>query len=121
VADCKFEKKFRLLSASDFSALKDGSLSAKKPTVIIYYKKNSLNLTRIGLSVPKKIGKATIRNRYKRLVRELFRQSSSKYLGYDILFVISWNRSAALYPDSDKEVHLLSHIAEFLSYLERRI
>jgi ribonuclease P protein component len=120
VADCKFEKKFRLLSASDFSALKVDSLSYKKPTAIIYYKKNSLNLTRIGLSVPKKIGKASVRNRLKRLIREYFRQSSSKYLGYDILFVVSWSRAVVSFSEIEKENNLLAHISEFLAYLDKR-
>ena len=118
MADCKFEKKFRLLSASDFSALKIGSLSIKKPAVIVYYKKNSLNLTRIGLSVSKKIGNSVIRNRLKRLIRELFRQSSNKYLGYDILFVVSWSRAIINIPQSKKEETLLLNISDFFSHLE---
>ena len=120
MADCRFEKKFRLLSARDFSNLKVGSQSFKKPTAIIYYKKNSLNLTRIGLSVPKKIGNSVMRNRYKRLVRELFRLSSAKYLGYDILFVVSWSRAVAPYSEVEKQNLLLTHVSEFLRFLEQR-
>ena len=93
MADSRFEKKFRLLSASDFSELKVDSLSFKKPSLIIYYKKNSYNQTRIGLSVTKKIGKAHDRNRLKRLLREAFRQSSFKFLGADVLVVVSCGRS----------------------------
>jgi ribonuclease P protein component len=86
VVDSGFDKKFRLLSASDFSELKVDSLSFKKPSLIIYYKKNSFNQSRIGLSVPKKIGKAHDRNRLKRIIREYFRQSQYKFLGADTLF-----------------------------------
>lgn len=115
MADSRFEKKFRLLSASDFSELKVGSLSFKKPSVIIYYKKNSFNQTRIGLSVPKKLGKAHDRNRLKRIIREYFRNSDYKLLGYDILFVVSWARSLTNTPAEEKEALLLKNISEFFS------
>jgi ribonuclease P protein component len=121
VADCRFEKKFRLLSASDFSELKVDSLSFKKPALIIYYKRNSFNQTRIGLSVPKKIGKSHDRNRLKRLIREYFRQSSYKFLGVDILFVVSWNRSIVGESQAIKEEALFKSIEEFFIYLSRQV
>lgn len=113
-----FEKKFRLLSAGDFSKLKVDSLSYKKPSLIIYYKKNPYNQTRIGLSVTKKLGKAHDRNRLKRLIREYFRQSSYKFLGADILFVVSWNRSLLNESQEVKEQTLLKNLDEFFIHLE---
>jgi ribonuclease P protein component len=121
VADSRFEKQFRLLSASDFSELKVDSLSFKKPSLIIYYKKNSFNQSRIGLSVPKKIGKSHDRNRLKRILREFFRQSKFKFLGADVLIVVSWNRSLAPEPQTIKEETLLKNIEEFFLYLERQV
>lgn len=117
MVDSGFEKKFRLLSASDFSELKVGSLSFKKPSVIVYFKKNSLNLSRIGLSVPKKIGKANERNRLKRIIRETFRQSPYKFLGYDILFVVSWSRSLFDKTQEEKEVLLIKNINDFFQHV----
>ncbi|MGZ3788599.1 MAG: ribonuclease P protein component [Bacteriovorax sp.] len=121
MADSRFEKNFRLLSASDFSELKVDSLSFKKPSLIIYYKKNPFNQTRIGLSVPKKIGKAHVRNRLKRLIREFFRQSGHKFLGVDVLFVVSWNRSLAGETEEIKEQTLLKNCEEFFTYLHRQL
>lgn len=121
MADSRFEKKFRLLSASDFSELKVDSLSFKKPSLIIYYKKNAFNQSRIGLSVPKKIGKANERNRFKRLIREYFRQSEYKFLGTDILFVVSWNREIVNGSQNIKEQTLLKNLDEFFFYLQRQI
>ncbi len=119
MADSRFEKKFRLLSASDFSALKVGSLSYKKPSFIIYYKKNPFNLTRIGLSVSKKIGKAPFRNRFKRLLRETFRLSDFKFLGFDILIVVSWSRVISNEPQEYKEQLLIKNTLEFFQFLEK--
>jgi ribonuclease P protein component len=118
VVDCSFEKIFRLLSARDFDELKVGSSSYKKAALIVYYKKNSYNQSRIGLSVPKKIGKSHDRNRLKRLMREYFRTSPYKFLGYDILFVVSWSRN--LLPESfeTKEATLLKNLNEYFNFLE---
>lgn len=121
MADSRFEKKFRLLSASDFSELKVDSYSFKKPSLIIYYKKNPFNQTRIGLSVLKKLGKAHDRNRLKRLVREYFRQSDYKFLGCDILFVVSWNRTIQNETAEAKEEILIKNIEEFFIYLKQQI
>jgi ribonuclease P protein component len=118
VADCRFENFFRLLSASDFEKLKVGSQSYKKPSLIVYYKKNALSKSRIGLSVPKKVGKAHDRNRLKRLMREFFRQSPYKFLGFDILLVVSWTRNLAPLPEAEKEAFLLKNLREFFTFLE---
>ena len=121
MADCRYEKNFRLLSASDFSKLKVDSLSYKKPSLIVYYKKNPFNQTRIGLSVPKKLGKAHDRNRLKRLIREHFRKSQFKFLGTDVLFVVSWNRTIISENESFKENTLLKNLDDFFIHLNNLI
>ena len=118
MADFGFEKKFRLLSAKDFDELKVGSTSYKKAALIVYYKKNSFNQSRIGLAVPKKIGKSHDRNRLKRLMREFFRTSPYKFLGYDILLVVSWSRNLLAEPVSVKEATLLKNLKEYFNFLE---
>lgn len=121
MTDRGFEKLFRLLSVRDFSELKVDSFSFKKPSLIIYYKRNSLNQTRIGLSVPKKIGKAHDRNRLKRILRETFRTSNYKYLGFDILLVVSWNRSLFSESQEFKEQSLKNNLEEFFIYLKKQL
>ena len=118
MADCGFEKKFRLLSVRDFEELKVGSSSYKKAALIVYYKKNSFNQSRIGLSVPKKIGKSHDRNRLKRLMREFYRTSPYKFLGYDILFVVSWSRNLLQETADYKELILKKNLNEFFNFLQ---
>ena len=117
MADFGFEKKFRLLSARDFEELKVGSSSYKKAALIVYYKKNSFNQSRIGLSVPKKIGKSHDRNRLKRIMREFFRTSEYKFLGTDILLVVSWSRNLIPQNYEAKEEMLLKNLNEFFHFL----
>ena len=119
MADRRFEKTFRLLSVRDFSELKVDSYSFKKPSLIIYYKSNPFNQTRIGLSVPKKIGKAHDRNRLKRILRESFRISDYKFLGFDVLIVVSWNRSIFSESQQYKEQSLRQNLDDFFVYLKR--
>ena len=119
MVDSKFEKQFRLLSASDFKNLRVGSSSYKKPSLIIYFKKNSFNQTRIGISASKKVGKSHDRNRIKRIIREYFRTSPFKFYGYDILFVVSWAKSINHESLETKETHLLKNMDDFFKYFAR--
>lgn len=118
MSDKKFEKKFRLRSLEDFKKLKTGSFSYKKASLIVYYKKNSLDRSRIGLSTPKKIGKAHERNRIKRLIREFFRTSSYKFLKHDILLVVSWSKNLLLEKNEIREAVLVKNLHEFFNFLE---
>jgi len=56
---------------------------------------NSLNLSRYGFSVTKKVGKAVQRNRLRRLLREIMKQQSLRP-GWDIVFIV---RSVAVNTD----------------------
>jgi len=48
---------------------------------------NGLTLSRYGLSVSKRVGKAVTRNRVKRLLREILRMMPLKS-GWDIIFIV---------------------------------
>jgi len=54
--------------------------------VLNFYQRAGCN--RVGFSVSKKIGKAVVRNRIKRLLREAYRLNCEKIIeGYDLVFV----------------------------------
>ncbi len=57
-------------------------------SLIIFVKENQLTHARLGFAITKKVGKANIRNVYKRIVREEFRCSSNlRNKNIDILVV----------------------------------
>lgn len=91
MADKSFGKEYRLLSARDFGYLRENSKSLSFSFLRIYYTENRLksDTTRVGFSVSKKVGKANIRNRLKRIFRDKFRNSDYRCLNKDILFVVS--------------------------------
>ncbi len=88
MADNSFSKQLRLLSARDFSNLKVDSLVFKGQMIRIYYKKNNCDFSRIGISVSSKTANSVTRNRFKRLIRESFRNSNFRTSGFDFLCVV---------------------------------
>ena len=55
---------------------------------------NGMEITRFGLSVSKRVGKAVTRNRVKRLLREAVRQEKIK-AGWDLVFIARSGAAAA--------------------------
>ena len=98
-----FPKSSRLLKNSQFRAVMARRLSARdsgSPGLILYARENDLNYPRLGISLSKSCGKAVVRNRLKRLLREAFRQN--KHLippGFDYVVSMSGHRARQI---SDK-------------------
>ena len=92
MAKYSFEKSYRLLSKIDFDFLKNRSRTLNSKFFRIYYKESRLEegRSRLGISVSRKVGKAVVRNRFKRIIRETFRKNIEfKNHGLDVLLVVS--------------------------------
>ena len=71
-----------------FQKLYKKGKSVVSPCLIVYAKKNGQNYNRLGITASKKIGKAVVRNRAKRRIRELYRTNFDKLMtGYDFVIV----------------------------------
>jgi len=71
--------------------------------VVMYSVKNGLDENQVGFSVSKKVGKAVVRNRVKRLMKESFRLNAEKIVdGYDIVFVARVRLKDSNYRDVEK-------------------
>jgi ribonuclease P protein component len=71
--DQRFLAKHHLRSGVDFRRVYDVKCSAADGRIVVYAARNTLDHSRIGLSVSRKVGNAVVRNRCRRLLREAFR------------------------------------------------
>ena len=56
--------------------------------LVLYARKNRTDTNRVGITVSKKLGKAHVRNRTRRRIREVYRLNEDKFLpGWDIVVV----------------------------------
>ena len=72
----------------DFHRIYAKGKSAVSPCVVVYCRKNRLGTNRTGFTVSKKIGKAVVRNRIRRRLREIVRLNNVRLeQGYDLILV----------------------------------
>ena len=71
----KFPKAARLLKRGQFlKVAKEGRRLAGRVVSIQYFNRESAPCPKLGITISKKFGKAHVRNRFKRVVREAFRE-----------------------------------------------
>lgn len=73
---------------NDFRRLYAKGKSAATPLVVVYYRRTGNPGNRVGITVSNKIGKAVIRNRVRRRLREIYRRNEQKLRrGMDVVMV----------------------------------
>ena len=65
------KKQYRLISNDDFSRVINTKQSVVRKEFVVYFNKNELENSRIGISTSKKLGHAVIRNRIRRQIRAM--------------------------------------------------
>lgn len=80
----------------EFKRIYNKGKSVVTPFMVVYCRPNRLGHNRLGVTVSVKLGKAVVRNRARRRLRELFRlaQPSMKQ-GYDVILVARSRCAAA--------------------------
>lgn len=103
-----------LKKSSEFNAVYKQGKSYVTKNIVMYWKRNKETYNRIGCTVSKKVGKAVVRNRVKRLMKETYRLNSNNILkGYDLVFVARVRMKDANYRETEKTMrYLLKRIGE---------
>ena len=76
--DQRFPKSHRVRTRSDFQRIYLSNLFVADDVLVIRGCPNNTSFCRLGLSVSRKVGSAVVRNRWKRIIREVFRKNKQE-------------------------------------------
>lgn len=84
--------------------------------LVLYARKNNTETNRVGITVSKKLGKAVVRNRIRRRLREVYRLNESRFApGWDVVVVA---RSRCLTANFEKLTQSYLALAEKAGILQ---
>ena len=111
-----FNETERLRKDSDFRRVYKHGKSFANRYLVMYIMRNNLEYNRVGISVSKKVGKAIVRNKVKRKIRESFRLDVDGKIksGYDIVFIARVAINDVQYNEVNKSMkHLVNKFKLF--------
>lgn len=77
----------RIKKNAEFNKVIDEGKLIKSDSLTLYFLENSLGYTRIGISIPKKSGKAVVRNKIKRQIRAIISQDVKLDKSFDCVLI----------------------------------
>lgn len=87
----------------EFRRVYNKGASGVSPFLVVYARPNLCTKNRLGITVSAKLGKAVVRNRVRRRLRELYRLSQpAMKQGYDIVLVARSRAVAAAYHELER-------------------
>jgi len=77
--DQSFKPADRIRRSSEFARIYRGGRKLTSQSFVVFVIANEHDLPRLGITVTRKVGTAVVRNRIKRMVREIFRRNRSAF------------------------------------------
>lgn len=92
----------------DFRFLYRRGKSSVSPLLAVYARRNKYAHNRIGITVSTKVGKAVVRNRVRRRIREAYRINEECFgSGFDLVIVARVRAAEASFHDIEKSLRKL--------------
>ena len=117
--DFRFPKKQHLRKQAEFERVYATRIYAADDVLVMNACASQLPHPRLGLSVSRKVGKAVVRNRWKRLIREAFRLSREHLPALDLVVRPQKGASPELAGISRSLVSLAKRLAKRIGSLPR--
>ncbi len=100
------EKKRILRKNEDFAAVYQKGKSVGDRYVVVFFLRNGRRYNRIAFLASKKVGNAVVRNRARRLMKEVIRVDNPiKNQGFDIVFIARKTIVSSNYEGVKKSIH----------------
>ena len=102
-----------LKKTSEFQSVRQCRNIEKNRLVTLYHAPNELSVHRIGFTISKRIGKAHVRNKLRRRMKEILRRASIAP-GFDLVFVARSNAVASDYQSLEQSILSILNKAKLL-------
>lgn len=91
-----------LKKPSEFSRVYKKGKSFADRNLVLYKLPSKYETSRLGLSISKKVGKSVIRNRVRRLIKEVYRLNCPEDQKFDYIIIARVGASKATYKEIEK-------------------
>ena len=99
--------KFRVKTHEDFQSVIKESKTVSNRIFVLYYKKNNLDHSRVGISASKKLGNAVIRNKIRRQVRMMAKEVINFDFPIDYCIIVRKTFLNEKFASNQKELSIL--------------
>lgn len=99
--------KYRVKSHEDFQEVIKEKKTVSNRIYVLYYKKNELDHSRVGISSSKKLGNAVTRNKIRRQIRMMAQQVINFENSIDYCIIVRKSYLEQTFEDNKKELSIL--------------